>query len=78
MPQIHPTGVDIKGSEMPSSNPYGLAGDRSNVEASEMCWGLGLTPKGKENADPRSGGRYQGIPSEAPQRIVPMSRDSRI
>lgn len=72
----HPTGDDpISGY---ASGNYGEAGLRAAADAGEFDWGAGLTPKGKENADPRDGGRYHGIPAEEPERIIRMSRDSRI
>ena len=42
-------------------------------DASEFCWGYGLTPPGLENAEPVHGGRYRG---KAASESLPVNQQS--
>lgn len=72
-------------SEQPSGYPVGQSEFYSHVldpnqmsdEATEFSWGLGLTPKGLENALPSQGGRYHGKAPE-PDPIVYVDNDLRM
>jgi hypothetical protein len=55
--------------------------DELDGEASELCWGSGLTPQDLENAPPAAGGTYKGLQAsldDPPGCNVQVSRDPRV
>ncbi len=72
---MHPTGFNPSGPPNAEPSLYGFAHDRA-TDASEFCWGSGLTPKGLEDAPPAQGARYRATPPPPEERIG-MSRDTR-